>query len=61
MIGECLDGLTGRRLDRLGIGSGWRCLEVGGRDAIGAALEALDDSTGWFPGPAVMGVRARRP
>jgi SAM-dependent methyltransferase len=40
LIGECLDGLTSRRLDRLGITSGWCCLEVGGGGGSVATLLA---------------------
>jgi SAM-dependent methyltransferase len=40
LIGECLDSVTGRRLDRLGITSGWCCLEVGGGGGSVAALMA---------------------
>lgn len=29
LIGECLDPCTRRRIDALGLGPGWRCLDVG--------------------------------
>jgi hypothetical protein len=31
------------------------------RGVIDAAVEMLGDDRQWFPGPAVVGVRARRP
>jgi SAM-dependent methyltransferase len=44
LIGQCLDGTTRQRLEAIGVGAGWCCLEVGAGGGSVAAL--LADAVG---------------
>ena len=70
-LAELYDGATRRHLDRLGIGPGWRCLEIGAgggsiarfmSERVGAAghVVATDINTDWIPAPIAANVEVRR-
>ena len=70
-LAELYDGATGRHLDRLGIGPGWHCLEVGAgsgsiarfiSERVGSTgrVVATDINTDWIPAPLAANVEVRR-
>jgi SAM-dependent methyltransferase len=69
-LSELYDGVTGRHLDLLGIGPGWRCLEVGaGGGSIARFMServgsdghvlATDINTDWLPASLAANVDVR--
>lgn len=71
LLGEIFDPPTTDRLRRLGVGTGWRCLEVGaGAGSLAAWLAAqvgpdgrvvaTDVDTGFLENEAIPGVEVRR-
>lgn len=70
-LAELYDGATCRQLDQLGIGPGWRCLEVGAgggsiarfmSERVGSTghVVATDINTDWIPASLAANVEVRR-
>jgi SAM-dependent methyltransferase len=71
LLGQLMNPMTTGRLDRLGVGRGWRCLEVGAGDGSVALwlagrvgptgrVVATDIDPRFLEGPGLAGVEVRR-
>jgi SAM-dependent methyltransferase len=71
LLADLYDATTGRHLDRLGIGPGWRCLEVGAgggsialfmSERVGSAghVVATDINTDWLSTSLATNIEVRR-
>ena len=53
LLTQFADPITARRLTDLGVGPGWRCLDVGAGD--GSVARWFDDRSFWFVGLMLFG------